>query len=135
MPPDAADPQDDDFPVPSGGAKKVENSANDKFKLTTTLTVVEGEDQVAAKGPILTPTGCGNRCRVRVWTDTSDAGTFTVVSDKELTAASGSPNEVDYTRTLLKGDKIRYESDLDVTLSSTSGSAKVRRHRTKVKPA
>jgi|SwirhisoilCB1_FD_contig_31_1108064_length_998_multi_7_in_0_out_0_1 hypothetical protein len=135
MPPDSADPQDDNLTVQAGGTLKVANDKKDKFALTTTLTVVEGEVAFAAKGPIVTPTGCGNRCMIRVWTDTASAGSFTPVSDQDLTAAAAAGNEVDYARTLKKGDKIRYEGDLDVTLSSASGDAKVRRHRTKDKPA
>jgi|SRR5689334_20786969 hypothetical protein len=135
MPPDPADPQDDNFPVQAGGTANVANGKDEKFAFTTTLTVTEGEVEFAAKGPLITPTGCANRCKVRVWTDTSNAGTFSDVSDQTLTAASGTSSEVNYTRTLKAGDKIRYESDLDVTVSSTSGEAKVRRHRTKVKPA
>jgi hypothetical protein len=135
MPSDPADPQDDDISVQSGSTKKVANGGNDKFALTTTLTVVEGDVQVAAKGSLVTPMGCANRCKVRIWTDTSGAGTFTAVSDQDLTAASGSSNVVDYSQSLPQGSKIRYEGDLDVTLASTAGNAKVRRHRTKVKPA
>jgi len=135
MPNNTSDPPNDDFPVQAGSKKKVSNEHKDKFALTTTLTVVEGDVEFAGKGPLITPSGCGNRCRVRVWTDTSGSGTFTEVSDQELTAASGTSSEVDYARTLPQGSKVRYEGDLDVTLASASGNAKVRRSRTKDQPA
>ena len=142
---DPADPQDNNYSIQQGGKKKVKSDEKDKFELTTALTVEQGEVEFLAKGPLVTdpitvtdpvirPNGCGNRCRVRVWTKTNSAGTITIVSDQDLTAAGATSNEVNYSRTLSQGSVIRFEGNLDVTLTSMSGDATVRRQRTRKQP-
>ena len=133
MSPNAPDPPNDDIPVQVGVASDVAN--DDQDGLTTVLSVSGGQVEFAAKGSLVTPMGCANRCRIRVWTDTANANTFTPVSDQELTAAAATTDQVDYTRTLPQGSKIRYEGFLDVTITPMSDKAKVHRRRTKVKPA
>jgi len=125
-------PPDDEFSVQAGTPEVVVNE--DKDGLTTTLSVTKGQVEFAAKGPVVTPTGCANRCKTRVWTAPTNAGSFTEVTDQELTAAATNSDQVLYSLTLKKGSKIRYEGFVDVTLTS-SADAKVKRSQTTQKPA
>jgi len=138
MSPNSSEPEeneDDDVTVPAGNQKDISLKGKDvRWKWTTTLRVDQGQVDISAKGPLITPTGCGNRCKVRVWTDPSGTGTFTEVSDPELTAAGMSPNDVNYSQTLTTGGRIRYEGGVDVILTSAGGTGKVHRHKTTVQP-
>jgi len=125
-------PPDDDLSVQAETIKDVVNK--DEDGLTTTLRVVSGQVEFAAKGPLVQPTGCANRCKTRVWTAPTNADSFTDVSDQELTAAAASPDQVVYSLTLKRGSKIRYEGFVDVTLIS-SADAKVKRSQTTEQPA
>ena len=64
MSPNAPDPPDDDIPVQVGVASDVVN--DDQDGLTTVLSVSGGQVEFAAKGSLVTPMGCANRCRIRV---------------------------------------------------------------------
>ena len=138
MPSNASEPEENEDDVIQGSAgeqKDISLKGKDvRYKWTTTLTVDQGQVDISAKGPLITPTGCGNRCRVRVWTAPSGTNSFTPVDETVLTAAGATTNDVNYSQTLSTGDKIRYEGGVDVILTPVGGTGKVHRQKSTKQP-